>query len=162
MYLEVCHFFTVINRTSFGSSCIYKYFMGLGGGLEWKQNKAFGSQATPRASLCIIHPREILLSECQTENFYKPEFLKGTADKRKSRISVFWLLSIAVANCISYPASAHVTHFLRPNPLFLLSWALGREESAQAFCIPTVTLWPDPTFKNHICKIHATLILEWI
>lgn len=133
MYLERCHFITVINRTSFERFCIYQYFMGFDGVLEWKQNKALGSQATPRASLCIVHPREILLSESQTESCYKSGFLKGTSGKRSSRISIL-LLSIAVADCVSYPASALVTSFflffLRPSPLFLIPWACGREDSA--------------------------------
>jgi len=34
MYLGRYHFITVINRTSFGSFCIYEYFMGFDGVLE--------------------------------------------------------------------------------------------------------------------------------
>lgn len=170
MYSERCHFITVINRTVFGSFCIYKYFMGFDGVLEWILNKALGSQATPRASLCIIHSREILLSEIQTESCYKPGFLKGTADKRNNRISIFWLLSTAVANSVSYPASAPVTlvfgFFWDKVRSFSFHEHLAERTVHGAFRILTVTLWP--TFKKtrsinyDICKIHASLTLEWI
>lgn len=68
MYLERCRFITVINRTQFGSFCNYKYFMEFDGVLEWKQNKALGSQIILRSSLCIVQLKEILLSESQTES----------------------------------------------------------------------------------------------
>lgn len=104
MYLERCHFITVINRTSFGSFCIYKYFMGFDDVLEWKQNKALGSQATPKASLCIskgYSPQgDTPFRNPDWESCYKLGFLKGTADRGDSCISIFWLLPVAVVNCL--------------------------------------------------------------
>lgn len=146
-YLERCHFITVINRTSFGSFCIYKYFTGFDGVWEWKQNKALGSQSTPKASLCVSRgawPQgDAPFRKPGWESRCKPAFRKGTADRS---ISILWLPPSAAANPVCEPASARVTVPRDQAHPFSFPELLAEEQRAAAASSPS--LWGDLSTKS--------------
>lgn len=148
MYLKRCHFITVIHRRSFGSFCIYKYFTGFDGVWERKQNKALGSQSTPKASLCVSKgawPQGAPpFREPGWESCSKPAFLKGAADRR---VSILWPPPTAAANRVCEPASARVTAPWDKAHPFSFPELLA-ENGAQVACVLAVPLQPEATFQH--------------